>query len=368
MVTYSLKFPRPSIRLIAGGFFLTLLLFYSLRHSYSLRNTLSYATRPLWDSEKGSPQQYLPHLYAEGLPPNDTSACLRHGWKPRSTQPKLIDAVIFSVEIELLEIRLRELWDVVDTFVILESGHTFTGNSKNYTFAENRARFTQYESKISYSSVPGRTLRSGEDEFQLEGEMRTAVSAHINSLPDSGDRPLVLMSDVDEIPARHTLALLKACESPLPLHLQLRNYVYSYEFVTDFRSWRAQVHEWVKGSTWYHHGKSSDKILSDSGWHCSFCFARISDFAFKMTSYSHSDRLYGNPHWRSFLDPARIQERICQGKDLFDMLPEAYSWSELFEHWNGATQTKSAVHIPKPVIEDPKKFGFLLPGGCKRDP
>lgn len=52
----------------------------------------------------------------------------------------------------------------------------------------------------------------------------------------------------------------------------------------------------------------------------SFCFPRISDFAFKMASYSHSDRLFGNANWRSFLDPARIQKLICEGKDLFEMV------------------------------------------------
>jgi len=52
----------------------------------------------------------------------------------------------------------------------------------------------------------------------------------------------------------------------------------------------------------------------------SFCFPRISDFAFKMKSYSHSDRLFGNANWKSFLDPARIQKLICEGKDLFEMV------------------------------------------------
>jgi len=80
---------------------------------------------------------------------------------------------------------------------------------------------------------------------------------------------LILESDVDEIPAKHTIALLKACQSPLPLHLQLRNYVYSFEFPTDMRSWRAQVHEWrLDGTTPYQHGPASPYVLTDSGWHC----------------------------------------------------------------------------------------------------
>lgn len=86
---------------------------------------------------------------------------------------------------------------------------------------------------------------------------------------------LILESDVDEIPARHTVALLKACKAPLPLHLQLRNFVYSFEFPTDMRSWRAQVHEWnLDGSTPYMHGKAGQYVLTDSGWHCRWVKSR----------------------------------------------------------------------------------------------
>ena len=81
------------------------------------------------------------------------------------------------------------------------------------------------------------------------------------------------------------------------------------------------MHAWSSTDTWYHHGKSSDLILLDAGWHCSSCFRRISDYQFKMQSYSHSDRLFGNRHWRQLLQPKAILNKICEGKDLFDMLP-----------------------------------------------
>ena len=79
---------------------------------------------------------------------------------------------------------------------------------------------------------------------------------------------LVIMADVDEIPSRATIALLKACQAPLPLHLQMDNYLYSYEFATDHRSWRAQIHEWGQNGNDFSHGKNSELALSDAGWHC----------------------------------------------------------------------------------------------------
>ena len=43
-----------------------------------------------------------------------------------------------------------------------------------------------------------------------------------------------------------------------------------------------------------------------------------------MKGFSHADRIAGR---LNLLDPKRIQDTICKGKDIFGMLPEAYSVS-----------------------------------------
>lgn len=45
-----------------------------------------------------------------------------------------------------------------------------------------------------------------------------------------------------------------------------------------------------------------------------------------MKGYSHSDRLGGK---NELLDPQRIQKIICEGTDIFGMLPEAYNVSSM---------------------------------------
>lgn len=172
------------------------------------------------------------------------------------------------------------------------------------------------------------------------------------------------MSDVDEMPSAATVSLLTACQAPFPIHLSLQEYVYSFEFPTGSLSWRASAHAWKSGTTFYQHGKSSDRILLDAGWHCSWCFKSISDFQFKMQSYSHSDRLFGNRHWRKLLDPKVIAKKICDGQDVFDMLPEAYTWSELLGRWSGERRTQSVANLPAPVLKDTSRYKYLLPGGC----
>ncbi|KAM7508216.1 hypothetical protein LguiA_018669 [Lonicera macranthoides] len=81
-----------------------------------------------------------------------------------------------------------------------------------------------------------------------------------------------------------------------------------------------------------------------------------------MKAYSHADRVKSN----NFLDHSRIQKLICQGDNLFDMLPEEYSFQELIKKMGSIPSSTSAVHLPAHLIDNADKFKFLLPGGCLR--
>ncbi|TKY86333.1 hypothetical protein EX895_004482 [Sporisorium graminicola] len=329
----------------------------------TLQNTLSYSTRPLWDKQDRTyPQQEFRHYTAWSVAANDTAACQRHGWASYVQRPKVLDVIIFSVELEMLELRLQELYDAVDLFVIVESNTTFTGKPKQLGF--DASRYAKYSDKIRYFTIGGRALAPGESPFAIEGEQRMHVTDLLRSQVQPPEGSLIIMSDVDELPSLSAVQLLSTCRSPLPLHLSLKSYVYSFEFPTTTKSWRTQVHAWSSTDTWYNHGKSTDLLLLDAGWHCSSCFRRISDYQFKMQSYSHSDRLFGNRHWHQLLQPKAILHKICQGKDLFDMLPEAYTWSELLYRWDGETKSNSVANLPRGLSANQQHFEFLLPGGC----
>lgn len=289
--------------------------------------------------------------------------CRLHGWSLRSEPRRVFDAIIFSNELDMLEVRWRELHPYVSKFVILESNTTFTGIPKPLFFASNRARFAFAEDKIAHGVFSGRAADRGshKDPFVLESEQRGAMNGLLHRTGISnGD--LLIMSDTDEIPSPHTIKLLQWCdEVPPVLHLELRHYMYSFEFPVDYSSWRATAH--IYGPwTQYRHSRQTNIILSDAGWHCSFCFRYIREFVFKMTAYSHADRVKRS----DFLKHSRIQKLICQGDDLFDMLPEEYSFSELIKKMGSIPRSASAVNLPAYLIENAVKYRFLLPGGCIR--
>ncbi|XP_054154218.1 beta-1,4-mannosyl-glycoprotein 4-beta-N-acetylglucosaminyltransferase-like [Oppia nitens] len=294
---------------------------------------------------------------------NSSQLCSIHNWKKRSKEVKVIDAFIFSIELDLLEIRLNELWPYVDLFVVLESNKTFTGKSKRLYLRENMNRFLWAKDKLRYHSYNGLVdLKSGENPFFNENKMRLHMNVVIANYAKSGD--IIIVSDVDEIPTPQAVHLVKQCTGfPQSMHLQLNTYLYSFEFFfsTD-DSWRAhiQVYDY---SFAYSHGRISDYMLADSGWHCSFCFRYLSDFIFKMTSYSHNDRVLD----RKLLNINEIQRKICTGDDLYDMYPEVYTFREMIAKFGSIPKSKSMTRLPKHVIENREKFVFLLPDGCLRE-
>lgn len=260
---------KRSIRILMILFVLlsSLLCLFAFRPT--LVTDLGYYTRPIWDKNPNNFKK-IPHYYAEDVPLENL--CELHGWKLRDNnsitkeeQVKVYDAIIFSVELDLLEVRIRELWDVVDVFVILESNATFTGKPKPLTFNEHKQDFEFAKTKVRHVMIDQYELPPGEGPFYNEGMMRNAMN---DALVDAGVKTgdLVLMSDVDEIIRAKTLLLLKMCNGvPDELHLQLRNYMFSFEFFLDSSSWRAHIVRYIKGETFYTHGQITENLLSDAG-------------------------------------------------------------------------------------------------------
>jgi len=150
------------------------------------------------------------------------------------------------------------------------------------------------------------------------------------------------------------------------MFLQMRRYLYSFEFLESMESSRASVQTYDSTFTHYSHplAHEHDRMLTDAGWHCTFCFRYLSQFVFKMTGYSHADRV----RFQSVLRYEEIQRKICQGKDVFDMPPEVYSFVDYFVMKRGIPSLNSAYGLPFALVEEKEKFRFLLPGNCIREP
>lgn len=245
------------------------------------RGAVAYSLRPLWDRNE-APAIEIPH-YATTTTMND-DMCRLHGWDPTRPERRraVWDCVLFSTELDLLLIRLDELDPVVDRFFVLDSNATFTGNPKPALVDDalkRDPRFARFANKITHATFTGHALERGRDPFDQENEMRMSMTDMLKRQlalePPEQLAPVMLFSDVDEIPSRRTVQLLTACEFESPLHLGMRSYIYSFEWQLgrEAESWRPQAWKWSKlgngPEEYYRHGKVTDRVLVDSGWHCS---------------------------------------------------------------------------------------------------
>lgn len=311
-------------------FFLFLLVLFNTTAIGTFRRDLIYLIRPLWDSPE-RPFNVIPHY-----PPPLTGKrewCRLHGWSARPMaveRPMIIDAVPISTELDMLEIRMREYAPFVKIFIVVESPRTFSGKSKPLFFAEQRERFDKIAeeggARIVYSTVEGMEEDLPVGSFTNEIKQRVVIADLLNGLRKRGeikDGSLILQSDVDEIISRETLDLLTSCaDYPTQLHLNVKNYRYSFNFpLLDEGYWRPRVVTVTPGQNInYHHGRATDWLLAGAGWHCSFCFPTLDDMRAKMMGYSHNDRLRN----KGLLDEKTLRAKVCTGEDPFAMWPVSH--------------------------------------------
>ncbi|BAL84356.1 putative glycosyl transferase family 17 protein [Selenomonas ruminantium subsp. lactilytica TAM6421] len=108
---------------------------------------------------------------------------------------KIYDGFTFYKEFELLEWRLKMLYDIVDYFIIVESDRTFQNKPKPFYFAENKERFSQYADKIRYIQVTDKI--ECKDNWSIQIFQRNCIS---RGLTDCQPDDIVMIGDIDEFP------------------------------------------------------------------------------------------------------------------------------------------------------------------------
>ena len=174
----------------------------------------------------------LENATAPLLPVLDDAWCRASGFGPRMNGPApllVVDVVFFGVDVDMLEVRILELQDVVDMFVIFESPLTHSGLRKGYVLQplmpELRRRFPR--ARLLYAPFTDLDLEvlSRGDSFNVSKtdgrnwnhEVRSRQYMFLKvlkSLP-AGSEGFVISGDTDEIPARETVWAARHCAWPV---------------------------------------------------------------------------------------------------------------------------------------------------------
>ncbi len=189
---------------------------------------------------------------------------------------KIFDCFPFLNELEILELRLMELYDTVDYFVIAEANRSHNYTPKEFIFEKNKDRYKKYLDKIIYVKITDMPEYDPNDIFKLEYFQRRQVMKGLHGKAELGDK--ILLSDCDEIPN------VKAIKDNLENHnwLLFKQILFYYyvnnkvdrgwggTVMADFGSFGndpQRLRAYAKRHSW---AKFGEGIIQDGGWHYSY--------------------------------------------------------------------------------------------------
>ena len=138
----------------------------------------------------------------------------------------IYDCFMFYNEFDLLEIRLKELYDHVDHIVIIESDHTLTNSPKPYLFEQSLLRYRDWCEKIIHVKHKS---SCHSDPWQNVYDQRNALASGIES---SKDDDIIIFNDVDEIIRASVIDYIRNHDHALiyGLHMPLFNFKFNFLF------------------------------------------------------------------------------------------------------------------------------------------
>lgn len=209
------------------------------------------------------------------------------------------DCFPFFNELDILEIRLNELENVVDYFVICELPVTHKGDPKPLYFAENQERFKKWEHKILYicpTDYPTDSDPWSRERFQRDACMRLLVNLR--------DNDIIICSDVDEIPKATAISSFIPANNIQAFEQRRFNYYLNLDCGID---------EYAPGvfskiTTWeilktlpgklcqLRYSDCSKTIIPDAGWHFSY-MGGVKHIIHKLESWAHQE--WNLPEYKS---------------------------------------------------------------------
>lgn len=249
----------------------------------------------------------------------------------------IYDSFMFFNELDVLEIRLNELNNYVDKFILVECTKTHTGKDKPLFFNENKKRYEKFLHKIIHIIVDDLPEYKGNNSWELEHFHRNAIS---RGLMDAQKNDVVLISDVDEIP--NPVQIKKYAHiKGLKIFQQKMFYYYlnclnldvkwhgtimlTYPFQKNIQHYRYHAHVFsniydknkIRALYYYskllkyHLLKEKVTIIKNGGWHFSY-LGGLDAIIKKIESFAHTE--YNKDEYKN---PEYLKKTIEQGKDLF---------------------------------------------------
>lgn len=264
----------------------------------------------------------------------------------------IYDCFTFFNELELLELRLHELADTVDKFVLVEATQTHTNRPKPLHYWENRERFSRFHDRIIHVAVAD--LPQSVDAWIPENFQRNCIS---RGLTQCRPEDWILVSDVDEIPrattvdkicrenpyeypfpkgfateaiSRPALRLLSAWKFSRGWARRNNPFIFKFQQSNHLHFLNCVVAKPVSSANWYgtrmlrfrdfisaqEVRESGSQVVPGGGWHFT-SMGGVSRIQEKIQSYAHQE--LNKP---DFIESRRLANCLEEGKSIFNPAEE----------------------------------------------
>jgi len=267
---------------------------------------------------------------------------------------RIYDTFMYFNEKEHLRIRLEELWDTVDFFVLIEGSHTHTGHPKPFYFKESGPTFFKYRDKLISRQVA--LPPDGKEPWFGWGREIIQRASINHTLKDLGlqDDDVVLSGDVDEIPRPEAIRAYAGrtdicCLEETNYHYNLNTQLETPTLDPKIFRYQAVKDVGVADLRYYHHAHKIH-VIKDAGWHLSFMGGtdRIIE---KMKAYAHYD--IRDPKTEFYTSRENVEASIRERKSLFQRDDVKYR------------KPADPDDLPRHILENRRHFidaGWILEG------
>jgi hypothetical protein len=272
------------------------------------------------------------------------------------------DCFPFCMELDLLEIRLNELSDYVDYFVLVEATKTHTGLLKPLYYEWHKSRFSEFADKIIHIIVDDMPMSPQElanaitpqDRLWLAGgyqmgdnwvRERFQRNAIMRGLVDASDDDIIIISDADEIVRPSILENIEQTivDGSNAVKQDLRSYYLNIE-CTNMEWFGSKIlrKKFIVSPSEARFHTPAAVGIENGGWHFAW-MGGAENIQLKLKSYAHSE--FNTP---DILNSDNINSRIGSMKDVLGRLYE-YKVIPV----NGDT-------MPKYVMDHLDKFDHMI--------
>lgn len=253
----------------------------------------------------------------------------------------------FFNELDMLDIRFHELYDIVDCFVIREADRTSSNIPKPYYFHENKERFKDFWPKIHYVQESNITRFHNENyEVAIDLAQRDMLIDDLSL----NDEDILIINDADQILRASAIAEEDFTKS---VRFNFRCYQY-YLNMYEYKEWE---HWWGSIGMKYKMYKDSghrigairsnihlfdSKMKEDAGWHwhCMFPLENI------------RAKLVASAHWRSVTSPLQMSKEYIEKC--------AAKGEDIFQQGRKLKYVPLDDSFPKWLVDNQDKFGYMI--------